>query len=65
MFVETSSYGGGAVGAVVGALGAGAVVLGTDRPYAGPPEQAGFGLGEAAAHAFRVTNPRRLLTGRR
>lgn len=65
VFVETSSYGGGAVGAVVGALGAGAVVLGTDRPYAGPPEQAGFGLGEAAAHAFRVTNPRRLLTGRR
>ncbi|MFH0178525.1 amidohydrolase family protein [Streptomyces cacaoi] len=65
VFVETSSYGPGAVDAMVRALGAGAVVLGTDRPYAEPPEQPGFGLGEAAAHAFGVTNPRRLLTGGR
>ncbi|MFJ6080580.1 amidohydrolase family protein [Streptomyces sp. NPDC092369] len=64
VFVETSSYGPRAVEAVVAALGAEAVVQGTDRPYAGPPERPGFGLGGAAERAFRVDNPWRLLTGK-
>ncbi|QFQ95499.1 amidohydrolase family protein [Streptomyces phaeolivaceus] len=63
VFVETSSYGPTAVEAVVRALGVDAVVQGSDRPYAEPPQQPGFGLGGAAAYAFRITNPRRLLTG--
>ncbi|MFJ2241521.1 amidohydrolase family protein [Streptomyces sp. NPDC087859] len=63
VFVETSSYGPRSVEAVVRALGADAVVQGSDRPYAEPPRHPGFGLGGAAAHAFRVANPRRLLTG--
>jgi hypothetical protein len=64
VFVETSSYGRHAVEAVMRELGPGAVVQGSDRPYAEPPRQAGFGLGEAAAHTLRVANPRRLLTGK-
>ncbi|WP_405910301.1 amidohydrolase family protein [Streptomyces sp. NBC_00828] len=64
VFVETSSYGPRAVDAVVRALGADVVVQGTDRPYAEPPRHPGFGLGEGPEHAFRVANPRRLLTGR-
>lgn len=64
VFVDTSSYGPRAVDAIVRALGAGAVVQGSDRPYAQPPLHPGFGLGGAAAYAFRITNPRRLLTGR-
>ncbi|MGW3287217.1 amidohydrolase [Streptomyces sp. NPDC001002] len=64
VFVETSSYGPRAVEAIVAALGADAVVQGTDRPYAGPPERPGFGLGGAAGRAFRVDNPWRLLTGK-
>jgi 6-methylsalicylate decarboxylase len=60
MFVETSSYGPRAVGAVVRALGDDMVVLGSDRPYAGLPE---LGLGEDAEHAIRVANPRRLQYG--
>ncbi|WP_086802000.1 amidohydrolase family protein [Streptomyces caniscabiei] len=63
VFVETSSYGPTAVEAVVRALGVDAVVQGSDRPYAEPPQQPGFGLGGAAAYAFRITNPRHLLTG--
>ncbi|KPH98001.1 amidohydrolase 2 [Actinobacteria bacterium OK074] len=61
VFVETSSYGPTAVGAVVRALGVDSVVQGSDRPYAGPPRHPGFGLGGAAAYAFRIANPRRLL----
>ncbi|MFJ4782204.1 amidohydrolase [Streptomyces sp. NPDC088794] len=64
VFVETSSYGPRAVEAIVAALGADAVVQGTDRPYAGPPERPGFGLGGAAERAFRVDNPWRLLNGK-
>ncbi|WP_037677956.1 amidohydrolase family protein [Streptomyces griseus] len=64
VFVETSSYGPTAVDAVVRALGVDAVVQGSDRPYAQPPGQPGFGLGGAAAYAFRIANPRRLLTGK-
>ncbi|MER5427898.1 amidohydrolase [Streptomyces sp. NPDC002588] len=64
VFVETSSYGPAAVTSLVHALGVDAVVQGSDRPYAEPPRHPGFGLGGAAAYAFRVANPRRLLTGR-
>ena len=64
VFVETSSYGPTAVDAIVRALGVDAVVQGSDRPYAEPPRHPGFGLGGAAAYAFRIANPRRLLTGK-
>ncbi|MET7692892.1 amidohydrolase [Streptomyces sp. NPDC005483] len=64
VFVETSSYGPRAVESVVRALGVGAVVQGSDRPYAEPPQHPGHGLGGAAAYAFRIANPRRLLTGK-
>ncbi|MFI0451681.1 amidohydrolase [Actinomadura sp. 6N118] len=60
-YVETSSYGPRAADAAVRALGIDVIVHGTDRPYAGPADLA---LGEAAHHAFRVTNPHRLLTGK-
>jgi hypothetical protein len=64
VFVETSSYGPRAVESVVRALGVDAVVQGSDRPYAEPPGHPGHGLGGAAAYAFRIANPRRLLTGK-
>ncbi|MFE3032786.1 amidohydrolase family protein [Streptomyces canus] len=64
VFVETSSYGPRAVESVVRALGVEAVVQGSDRPYAEPPQHPGHGLGGAAAYAFRIANPRRLLTGK-
>ncbi|MEU6355907.1 amidohydrolase [Streptomyces sp. NPDC047072] len=64
VFVETSSYGPRAVDSVVRALGVDSVVQGSDRPYAEPPQHPGFGLGGAAAYAFRIANPRRLLTGK-
>ncbi|WP_336206092.1 amidohydrolase family protein [Nonomuraea sp. LPB2021202275-12-8] len=57
-YVETSSYGPRAIDAVVRELGIDVVVNGSDAPYATAPDP---GLGEAAAHAIRVTNPRRLL----
>ncbi|MDQ1034778.1 hypothetical protein QFZ75_001194 [Streptomyces sp. V3I8] len=63
VFVETSSYGPRGVEAVVRVLGTDVVVQGSDRPYAEPPQAPGFGLGGAAAYAFRIANPRRLLTG--
>jgi len=58
MFVETSSYGDRAVDSVLRVLGVYVLVFGSDRPYAQP--HSGFGLGEAARHAIRVTNPARL-----
>ncbi|MFJ4200920.1 amidohydrolase [Streptomyces sviceus] len=64
VFVETSSYGPRAVESVVRVLGVEAVVQGSDRPYAEPPQHPGHGLGGAAAYAFRIANPRRLLTGK-
>ncbi|MGP4051659.1 amidohydrolase family protein [Streptomyces sp. 2A115] len=64
VFVETSSYGPRAVDAIVRVLGNDVVVQGSDRPYAEPPQRPGFGLGGAAAYAFRIANPRRLLTGK-
>jgi hypothetical protein len=61
MFVETSSYGYRAVDAVIRVLGADALVLGSDRPYAEPLP--GAGLGGALRAAIRVANPARLLHG--
>ncbi|SRR5579871_576659 len=58
-FVETSSYGNRAVDSVLRVLGVDMLVFGSDRPYAEP--HPGFGLGAAARHAIRVTNPARLL----
>ncbi|MEW9551412.1 amidohydrolase family protein [Nonomuraea sp. NPDC050783] len=60
-FVETSSYGPRAIDAVVRELGIDVVVNGSDAPYATAPDP---GLGAAATHAIRVTNPRRLLGAR-
>ena len=60
-FVETSSYGPRAIDATIRALGIDTIVCGSDRPYASPPGD--LGLGEAAEHAIRVTNPGRLLMG--
>jgi hypothetical protein len=57
-FVETSTYGPKAIDATVRVLGVDVVCHGSDRPYAEPPDPA---LGDAAAHAFRVRNPGRLL----
>src|SRR6266851_3191678 len=61
MFVETSSYGHRAVDSVVRVLGVDLLVFGSDRPYAQPHPD--LGLGDAAHHAIRVTNPARLLHG--
>ncbi|WP_200919042.1 amidohydrolase [Nocardioides sp. Leaf285] len=58
LFVDTSSYGPRALDAVVRALGVDTLVLGSDRPYAEPLAHL---LGDAATHAVRVVNPRRLL----
>jgi len=60
-FVETSSYGNRAADAVVRVLGVDLLVFGSDRPYAQPHPD--LGLGDAARHAIRVTNPARLLHG--
>jgi hypothetical protein len=59
MFVETSSYGNRAVDSVLRVLGVDMLVFGSDRPYAQPRPD--FGLGDAARHAIRATNPARLL----
>ena len=61
MFVETSSYGNRAVDSVLRVLGVDMLVFGSDRPYAVPHPD--FGIGDAARHAIRVTNPARLLHG--
>ena len=61
MFVETSSYGSRAVDSVLRVLGVDLLVVGSDRPYAAPHPD--FGLGGAARHAIRATNPARLLHG--
>ena len=61
MFVETSSYGNRAVDSVLRVLGVDMLVFGSDRPYAEPCPD--FGLGGAARHAIRATNPTRLLHG--
>jgi 6-methylsalicylate decarboxylase len=61
MFVETSSYGNRAADSVLRVLGVDVLVFGSDRPYARPHPD--LGLGDAAHHAIRVTNPARLLHG--
>lgn len=58
VFVEISSYGPRAIDATVRALGVDALVNGSDRPYAEPPQA---GLGSAAEFAIRTANPIRLL----
>jgi hypothetical protein len=63
MFVETSSYGNRAADSVLRVLGVDMLVFGSDRPYARPAPD--LGLGDAARHAIRVTNPARLLLGDR
>jgi hypothetical protein len=60
VFVDTSSYGPQAVGALVHALGVDPVVLGSDRPYAEPAD---LGLDSVDTRAVRCDNPRRLLGG--
>lgn len=60
-FVDISSYGNRAVDAVLRVLGVDMLVFGSDRPYAQPHPD--LGLGDAARHAIRVTNPARLLHG--
>jgi len=62
-FVDTSSYGNRAVDSVLRVLGVDVLVFGSDRPYAQPHPD--LGLGDAARHALRVTNPARLLYGDR
>lgn len=57
-FVETSSYGGQAVDAVIRVLGIDVVCHGSDRPYAEP---AWLGFGAAVEHAIHSANPGRLL----
>jgi hypothetical protein len=61
VYVDTSSYGPRAIDATIRTLGVDPLVCGSDRPYASPPGD--LGLGRAADHAIRVTNPDRLLLG--
>lgn len=65
VFVEISSYGRQGVDALVRALGIDVVVLGSDRPWAAPPNLGALGLGEAGVRAVTSTNPTRLLEGGR
>ena len=58
VFVDISSYGRQAVDALARALGIDVLVMGSDRPYAEPPDPR---LGDAAQHAICVSNPLRLL----
>jgi 6-methylsalicylate decarboxylase len=58
VFLDVSSYGTRAVDATVRVLGIDAVVNGSDRPYADPPQ---LDLSPAALHAIRSANAMRLL----
>ena len=60
VYLDTSSYGPQALDALVRVLGIDVLTLGSDRPYAEPLDRL---LGDAATHAIRTVNPRRLLTG--
>ncbi|MQA93789.1 MAG: amidohydrolase family protein [Streptosporangiales bacterium] len=60
VFADTSSYGRQGIDALTRVLGIDVIVNGTDRPYAEPAELC---LGDAATHAIRRSNPRRLLEG--
>jgi hypothetical protein len=61
VFVDISSYGRQAIDALTRVLGIDVIVMGSDRPYAEPPDP---DLGEAARYAVCVANPTRLLEGR-
>jgi predicted TIM-barrel fold metal-dependent hydrolase len=61
VFLDTSSYGGRAVDAVVREVGIDRLVHGTDRPVVPAAE---LGLGEAVEVALRERNPARLLGAR-
>jgi hypothetical protein len=65
VFVETSSYGPQAIDALVRALGIDAIIAGSDRPNTEPSDfrTAPFQLGNAAALAITISNPRRFLCG--
>ncbi len=63
VFVDTSSHGPIAVGALRAALGDDALVLGSDRPYADPADRS-EDVHADFVRALRHDNPRRLLTGR-
>ena len=58
VWLEVSSYGPDAIGAVAAVCGVDALILGSDRPYAAPPK---YGLGDVAAQRLDVHNPARLL----
>jgi 6-methylsalicylate decarboxylase len=58
VFLDVSSYGTRAVDATVRVLGIDALVNGSDRPYADPPQ---LDLSPAALHAIRSANAMRLL----
>lgn len=58
LYVDTSGLGDRALESVVRVLGVDALVLGSDRPYGTPIASL---LGDAATHAVRAVNPRRLL----
>lgn len=58
VWLEVSSYGPRAIGAVAAVCGAGALVRGSDQPYAALPE---YGLGAEAAGLADRDNPARLL----
>lgn len=60
VFFEASSYGTRGIDAMLRVVGVDAIVHGSDRPYAEPPDPE---LGDAVAYALRVRNPARLLTG--
>jgi len=61
-FIDTSSYSRQGVDSLIRALGVDPIVIGSDRPY-GTAFQTD--QGDAAATAFRYTNPLRLLEGTR
>ncbi len=58
VYVDTSGHGVRTLEALVRVLGIDPLVLGSDQPYAEPLDHL---LGDAATHAVRVANPRRLL----
>jgi predicted TIM-barrel fold metal-dependent hydrolase len=60
VFIEVSSYGPRAIDALARAVGIDVLVLGSDRPYASPPQHT---LGRAADRALTVRNPKRLIEG--
>jgi hypothetical protein len=59
IFLDTSSYGGRAVDAVIRELGVDALVYGSDRPVVRPADPE---LGDAVHAALRSRNPARLLS---